>query len=49
MLIQELRAGRPIGAALLRFFLLAALLLSNFGTAWLCMLIADVVHPMSFD
>ena len=48
MLIQDLRAGRPVGPTLLRFFLLAALLLSNFLTAWLCIFVADAVHPMSF-
>jgi hypothetical protein len=43
-LTLELRAGEAVGATLLRFFGLSALLLSNFPVALLCIMIATSVH-----
>ena len=45
-LTLELRSVKSIGNTLLQFFLLTALLLSNFPAAWLCMLIASSVHKL---
>jgi len=46
ILVRELRAGVRVGASLVKFFGLIALLLSNFGAAWVCILAATRLHPM---